>query len=349
LPDAVPPAYAPRTVTIFRIVFAVVAALVLVYAAYLVRSILVLVLVAGFLAVGLDPAVRAFERLGLKRGFAVAVLFVAILLFLGGFLFAVIPPLVEQVTNFAAHLPKYVQDLSETNPRVERFIIQNDIPDKLRAATENAPTLIGGSLGTLIGVAGSVIGSIFKMLTVLVLTIYFVMSLQQIREGTLKLIPRTKRERAKVLLDPMLEKVGGYVAGNLAISLIAGLLAFIFLALAHVPFPVALALWVAIADLIPLVGATLGAIPSVVVAFVGSIPLGIATIIYFVVYQQTENYLIAPRVMTRAVDLSPAAVLLAALIGASLLGFVGALMAIPAAASLKLIMQEIVLPVAERG
>ncbi|MEA2508365.1 MAG: hypothetical protein QOG21_447 [Actinomycetota bacterium] len=341
--------YGPRTVTVFRIVFAVVAALVLVYAAYLVRSILVLVLVAGFLAVGLDPAVRAIERFGLKRGAAVAALFVAIVLFIGGFLFAVIPPLVQQVTNFAAHLPAYVQDLAHTNPRVERFIVENNIPDKLRAATQNAPTLIGGSLATLVGVAGSVIGSVFKVLTVLVLTIYFVMSLQRIRTGTLRLIPLSRRERATALMDPMFEKVGGYVAGNLAISLIAGALAFIFLALTHVPFPVALALWVAIADLIPLVGATLGAVPSVIVAFVGSIPLGIATIVYFIVYQQAENYLIAPRVMTRTVDLSPAAVLLAALIGASLLGFVGALMAIPAAASLKLIMQEIVLPMAERG
>ncbi|MEA2507234.1 MAG: hypothetical protein QOH48_1852 [Actinomycetota bacterium] len=343
-----PPAYAPRTVTVFRIVFAVVAALVLVYAAYLVRSILVLVVVSGFLAVGLDPAVRALERFGLSRGIAVAAVFVGILLFIGGFLFAVIPPLVQQVTNFAAHLPKYVQDLSKTNPRVERFIAANNIPDKLRAATQSAPTIIGGSLATIIGVAGSVIGSIFKMVTVLVLTIYFVMSLSRIRKGTLRLIPRTKRERATLLLDPMLEKVGGYVAGNLAVSLIAGLLSFIFLALAHIPFPVALALWVAIADLIPLVGATLGAVPSIVVAFVGSIPLGIATIVYFIVYQQTENYLIAPRVMTKAVDLSPAAVLLAALIGASLLGFVGALMAIPAAASIKLVMQEIVLPATDR-
>jgi predicted PurR-regulated permease PerM len=343
------PVYAPRTLTVFRIVFSVVGALVLVYAAYLVRSILVLVLVAGFLAVGLDPAVRAIERFGLSRGVAVAALFVVVVLFLGGFLFAVIPPLVEQVTHFAAHLPNYVQDLAHHNPRVERFILQNDIPDKLRAATKSAPTLIGGSLATLIGVAGSVIGSVFKVLTVLVLTIYFLMSLHRIRRGTLRLIPLSRRERATALVDPMLEKVGGYVAGNLAISLIAGAMAFIFLALAHVPFPVALALWVAIADLIPLVGATLGAIPAVIVAFVGSIPLGIATIVYFIVYQQTENYLIAPRVMTRAVDLSPAAVLLAALIGASLLGFVGALMAIPAAASLKLIMQEIVLPMAERG
>lgn len=348
MPNGVSPDHGPRTVTVIRMVIVVVATLLLLWAIYLVRSVLVLVLVAGFLAIGLDPAVRALERFGLSRGIAVAVMFVGILLFIGGFLFAVIPPLVSQVTNFAAHLPKYVQDLSKTNPRVEQFIAENDIPDKLRAATKNAPTIIGGSLATLLGVAGSVIGSLFKILTVLVLTIYFVMSLSRIREGTLRLIPRTKRERATQLLDPMLEKVGGYVAGNLAISLIAGLLAFIFLALAHVPFPVALALWVAIADLIPLVGATLGAIPSIIVAFVVSIPIGIATIAYFIVYQQAENYLIAPRVMTKAVDLSPAAVLLAALIGASLLGFVGALMAIPAAASIKLVMQEIVQPVAER-
>ncbi|MDP9223165.1 MAG: AI-2E family transporter [Actinomycetota bacterium] len=342
-----PPPYAPRTVTVFRIVFSVVAALVLVYAAYLVRSTLVLVVVAAFLAVGLDPAVRGLERLGLKRGQAIAALFVGIVLVVGGFLFAVIPPLVGQVTSFATNLPGYIQDVAHSNPRVERFVIENDIPNKLRAATKSAPTLIGGSLGALLGVAGSVIGTIFKMLTVLVLTIYFMLSLARIRTGTLRLIPKSNRGRATELLDPILEKIGGYVAGNIAISIIAGVLAFVFLSLAHVPFPVALALWVAIADLIPLVGATLGAVPAVIVAFVGSIPLGIATVIYFIVYQQAENYLIAPRVMTKAVDLSPAAVLLAALIGASLLGFVGALMAIPAAASLKLVMQEIVLPSVE--
>jgi predicted PurR-regulated permease PerM len=151
------------------------------------------------------------------------------------------------------------------------------------------------------------------------------------------------------LLDQILTKIGSYIAGNVIISVIAGITSFIFLIAAGMPFPVALALWVAIADLIPMVGATLGAIPAVIVSFFVSLPVGIATLIFFVVYQQVENYVIAPRVMKKAVDLSPAAVLLSALIGASLLGVVGVLMAVPAAAAVKLLVQELVVPEAEKA
>ncbi len=184
-------------------------------------------------------------------------------------------------------------------------------------------------------------------MTVIVLTIYFLSSFSHIREGSMKLVPKSKRARFKELSDPILEKIGGYVAGQITVALTSGFLAFAFLGLIGVPYPVALALWVSIAGLIPLVGATLGAIPAVIVAFFDSFGPGIGTLIYFLAYQQIENYVIAPRVMRRAVDISPAAVLLAALIGASLLGFVGALIAIPAAAAIKLIAQEVVMPRAE--
>jgi predicted PurR-regulated permease PerM len=337
----------PSTIVIVRIVVTIAATLILLYAAYLIRSVLILIFVAAFLAVGLDPVVRQLERLKLSRGQAVAVLFLGILLFLTAFVAAVVPPLVQQVTTFATNLPSYVTDLAHSNPRIERWVTANDIAGKLRNATQSAPAIIAGSLGRVLGIAGSVLASLFNALTVLVLTIYFLLSLSRIRTGTLRLVPRTKRERTSALLDPILQKIGSYIAGNIAISVIAGLLAFIFMTVARVPFPLALALWVAIADLIPLVGATLGAIPAVIVAAFASIPLGIATVVYFIFYQQVENYLIAPRVMTQAVDLSPAAVLLAALIGASLLGFVGALMAIPAAAAIKLITHELLLPRAE--
>ena len=151
------------------------------------------------------------------------------------------------------------------------------------------------------------------------------------------------------MADPILTKIGGYIAGNFVVSVVAGTVSFIFLVIAGVPYPVALALWVAIADLIPLVGATLGAVPAVIVAFFVSVPVGIATLIFFFIYQQFENYVVAPRVMTKAVDLSPAAVLLSALIGAGLLGVVGVLMAVPAAAAIKLIVQEVVVPQAEKA
>jgi predicted PurR-regulated permease PerM len=334
----------PSARLIFRIVITISATLLFLYAVYLVRSVLVLVVVAGFLAVGLDPAVRRLQTWGLKRGQAVAAILVGTIIFIVAFFAAVVPPLVEQVTHFATNLPHYVQDIAHHNPRIQQYVTDHDLADRLRESTSKVPTALLGSFGTVVGVAGSVLGAIFKAVTVIVLTLYFSNSLDKIKTGSLKLVPASKRERFEELAEPILLKIGGYIAGNIGISLIAGALAFAFLAIARVPFPVALALWVAIADLIPLVGASLGAIPAIIVAFFGSVPLGIATIVYFIVYQQAENYFIAPRVMNKAVDLSPAAVLLSALIGASLLGVLGALMAIPAAAAIKLLVQELVVP-----
>jgi len=189
--------------------------------------------------------------------------------------------------------------------------------------------------------------ALFNGITILVLTIYFTMSLSRIRSGSLKLVPKSRRTRVGELADPILEKIGGYIAGQITVAFIAAILSLIFLTVTGVPFPIALSLWVLLAALIPLVGATLGAIPAVIVAFFDSSTLGIATLVFFLIYQQVENYVIAPKVMNKAVDISPAAVLLAALVGGTLLGFVGALMAIPAAAAIKLIVQEVVLPKAE--
>ncbi|MFN2594634.1 MAG: AI-2E family transporter [Actinomycetota bacterium] len=337
----------PSTATVVRIVVTTVLVLAIIYAIYQVRSVLILALVALFLAVGLDPAVRILERRGLKRGQAVTLIFVASILFIAGFIAAVVPPLISQVAHFASNLPHYVQDLADKNPRIARFVSENDISTKLKDATSHVPSIIGGSLGKVVGVAGSVASAFFNMLTVFVLTIYFLLSLAKIREGSLRLVPRSERERVAKLVDPILEKVGAYVGGNIATSIIAGAVSFIFLISARVPYPVALALWVAIADLIPLVGATLGAIPAVIVAFFASPLQGIATVVFFIIYQQVENYFVVPRVMKKAVDLSPAAVLVAALVGAGLLGFVGALMAIPAAAALKIVVHEVVVPRSE--
>ena len=339
----------PTTATVFRVVFAAAGAFLILYCLYKVRSVLLLVFVAGFLAVGLDPAVTWLEKKGVKRGLAVAIVFVSLLLFLVGFVAAVVPPLVEQVTNFATNLPEYIDNLAKRNDRIADYVRENDIADKLRESVGSSTSQIGGSLGTVVGVAGSVLGKIFNALTVIVLTIYFSLSLRRAREGSLKLVPKTRRDRVRELADPILEKIGSYIGGNVAVSIVAGVVSFIFFAIAGVPFPVALALWVAIADLIPLVGATVGMVPAVIVAFFVGWPLGVATLVFFLIYQQIENYVIVPRVMTKAIDISPAAVLLAALIGGSLLGFVGALIALPFAAALKLLAQEVVLPRMEQG
>jgi predicted PurR-regulated permease PerM len=338
------PAEGFTALTIVRTVAIVVLTLVVLYAVYLVRHVLVLVVVAAFFAIGLDPAVRRLERLNLRRGQAVALIFLAAIAFIVAFAVAVIPPLVRQVTSFATDLPGYVEDLADRYPRIREWMVENDIPQRLEEAVSNVPAAISGSVGNVVGIAGSILSVLFNLLTVLILTIYFMLSLSHIREGSLRLVPMSRRKRVSELLDPVLEKIGGYIAGQLTVAVIGGVAAGIFLGVLGVPFPIALALWVAIASLIPLVGATIGAIPAVIVAMFDSVGLGLGTLVYFLVYQQLENYFIHPRVMTRAVDISPAAVLLAALIGGSLLGFVGALMAIPAAASIKLVVQEIVLP-----
>ncbi|MQB00716.1 MAG: AI-2E family transporter [Actinobacteria bacterium] len=334
----------PSNATVVRVVLITLGILLLASAAYRVRSVLFLVLVAAFLAIGMDPAVRRLERWKIKRGWAVTLILLAVVAFIAAFIAAVVPRLVEQITQFASDLPDYVEDIGERYPRIQDYIEKNDIPNQLRDVTQQLPSTISGSIGSVLGFAGSVVGALFSLITVLVLTIYFLLSLSHIREGSLKMVPKSRRERVKTLMDPILEKIGGYIAGQIVVALIGGVLAFVFLWAMGVPSPVALALWVTIAALIPLIGATIGAIPAVIVAFVNSTTTGIIVLLYFIVYQQIENYAIAPRVMTKAVDVSPAAILVAALIGGTLLGFVGALMAIPAAAAIRIIFQEVLLP-----
>ncbi|HEX2062607.1 MAG TPA: AI-2E family transporter, partial [Thermoanaerobaculia bacterium] len=175
----------PSAGTIFKTAFIVFVAFavgsILVYCLYRVRSVLLLVFVAAFLAIGLDPAVGWLESKKIKRGWAVTLIFLAVVLVLVGFVASVVPPLVEQATNFATNLPDYVDNLAERNQRIAEFVRDNDIAERLRQAVSDVPSQVGGSLGTIAGVAGSILGTIFNVLTVIVLTIYFSLSLRRAR------------------------------------------------------------------------------------------------------------------------------------------------------------------------
>ena len=339
----------PSTRTVVRVVVTVAATVLLLFAAYKVRNILTLALVALFLAIGLDPAVRKLQSLGMRRTWAMTTIFLGFLLLVGVFILLLVPPLVKQIVEFATHLPAVVQNLADENARVREWVQNNDIPAKLQQAVSDIPAVIGGSLASILGIAGSIATAIFSVVTVAILTAYFSSGLLGMHEGVLKLVPKARRARVTLLLDRVIEKIGTYIAGQVTVAAIAGLTAGIWLTIIRVPYSVALGMFVAFAALIPMVGATLGAIPACAIALFNSVPQGIASIAFFVVYQQLENTLISPRIMTRAVGLSPAAVLLSALIGGSLLGFVGALMAIPTAASVKIIFQEVVFPLTERS
>jgi predicted PurR-regulated permease PerM len=252
-----------------------------------------------------------------------------------------VPPLISQGNDLIQNLPNYIEDLKR-NETLRELNDQYDIIDRLRTAA--TADNITGAIGGVWGGAQFIFGALFNMLTVFVLTIYFMGAFDRVKEGAYRLAPKSRRERVRLIGDEILAKVGSYMAGALSIALIAGTSTFIFLAFADVVYPYALAVVVAVTDLIPQVGATIGAIVVTIVGFATSVPVGIACIVFFIVYQQVENFLIYPKVMRRAVKVSDLAAIVAALLGFALLGIVGALIAIPAAAAIQLIVREVVLP-----
>ena len=189
-----------------------------------------------------------------------------------------------------------------------------------------------------------VFGALFSALTLLILTLYFLSSLPTIKAHAYRLVPRSRRARVGLLTDEILTRVGGYVAGAIAIASIAATLTFTMLVTLGVDYPVALALLVFLTGLIPLIGATIGAVIIVTVSLFTSVQVGIIVAVYYLIYQQVENYVLYPRVMKRSVDVSPAATVVAVLIGGSLLGVLGALLAIPIAAAVQLVLNEVVSP-----
>jgi predicted PurR-regulated permease PerM len=312
-----------------------------VMAVYSVRAVLVRVFIALFVAVSLDPAVRWLTRHGVRRSYAVTVIFLLVVLFLVGFVWSVAPPLAKQATNLANDIPGYAQQLAKRSQTYREFTDRYGLTQKITDYVGSLPAKVGSDM---FGLAQRFLGALLNLLLIVVLSIYFMADLPRIRRGVVRLAPSARRPQVALAVNIVVDKVGGYMIGNLIISLFAGASTFLCLSLAGVPFALPLAFFVAITDLVPMVGATLGAAGCVLVALftVDLWPGAIVVTIFFIAYQQLENYLIAPRVLRNTVDLSSVVVLLAALIGGSLLGAVGALMAIPVAAAAKVLVTPMV-------
>jgi predicted PurR-regulated permease PerM len=304
------------------------------YGVYLVRTILVLVLIALFVAISFEPLVARLIRRGMPRPAAVAVVMGVLILLLGAFVWSVVPPVAEQTGRLLGDLPGYLSRLSEQYRPVREVTDRYHLTDRLTALAANLP---GKLAGGAVGFFQQFVGAVTSGFTVLVLAIYFMADLPRLRRGLLALFPPRHRERVGGIVDVVVEKVGGYMIGNIIISVFAGLSSFGCLAALRVPFAVPLAVTVALADLIPMIGATLGAAVCVLVtAFtVGVWPQAVVVLIFFLLYQQVENYLLVPRVYRNTVNMPSAAVLLVALTGGTLLGLAGAIMAIPIAATIK--------------
>jgi predicted PurR-regulated permease PerM len=306
------------------------------YALYVVRSILVLVVIALFVAVSLDPAVRWLIKRGVRRSVAVTIVIAFVLGLFAVFIWSIVPPLVEQGGRLFSDLPGYLKTLSKESRAVREITDRYNLTGRLTALVADLPArLAGGAFGFV----QRFFGALLSTVTVLVLTIYFMADMPRMRRGLVRLFPHRRRPQVAEIVNVVVDKVGGYMIGNLIISLFAGVSTFICLELVGVPFALPLSVTVAITDLIPMIGATLGAAICVLVsAFTVDLwPRAVIVLIFFIVYQQVENYLIAPRVLRNTVDLSSVVVLLAALIGGSVLGVVGAIMAIPIVAAVKVV------------
>ncbi|HEX6843936.1 MAG TPA: AI-2E family transporter, partial [Actinomycetota bacterium] len=220
------------------------------------------------------------------------------------------------------------------------YLARTDAAEQVRAFIKDLPNRIGSSFGTVLGLAGQVGAAIFAVLTVVILTGYLLASLPRLRRTATIVVPPEHRDRAEAAIDRSVARIGAYVAGNAVTSVVCAVTTVAGLMLLRVPFAVPLGIWAGFADLIPIVGPYVGAAPAVIVAFFVSPTLGVFTALFFLAYQQVENYVLVPRVMRNAVHLSPAAVILSTLIGAKLAGFAGALLALPLAATLKVVIVE---------
>jgi predicted PurR-regulated permease PerM len=308
-----------------------------------VGSILILVVVAMFIAVGLNPLVEFFERRHLARPVAVLLVILLALGALAAFVFALVPVLSEQIGQLAANVPTWIHDLRH-NPTIEHYDQKYDILNHLQ------DFLTSGALpkkvfGGIVGVGLAVVTALVNVFIIIVLTLYFIASLPSIKRGAYRLAPASRRDRVTELGDRILANVGGYVLGAFAVAVIAGLASLVFLFIVGLgQYAVALALVVTILDVIPMIGATLGAVIVTAIGFATDLQTGIACAVFYIVYQQVENYLIYPRVMATSVDIPGWLIVISALIGATLLGVVGALLAIPTAAAVLLLVREVLLP-----
>ena len=302
------------------------------------RSVLILIGLALFIAAGLDPMVSWLTRRRVPRWAAVITVLLACAGVIAAFIAAAIPPLAAQATELTHQLPHYLHALQDHNSQLGKLNVRYHLQKRLTSLiTSRGSDLIGGVLG-----AGElVLSAATSVFVVVVLTVYFLVSMPRIKLFAYRLAPQSRRTRVILIGDEIFTKVGGYVLGNVLTSAIAGLGSYIWMLVFGVPYPVLLALLVALLDLIPVIGSSIGGAIVVLVALSVSLPVAIATLCFYVAYRLAEDYLLVPRIMGRTVQVPAVVTVVAVLLGAALMGIIGALVAIPAAAALRLLIHEV--------
>jgi predicted PurR-regulated permease PerM len=331
-----------RLRTVLSLLATIVAVAVVLEVIWIARHVLTWILISLFLALALNPAVEWLQRRGIKRrGWATAITYVVALGVIVAIGLTFVPTLVNQVNDFVQKLPDYAHDITHGQGRLGFLETKYHIQERIESAVKDGgATKVLGLSGVAVSVAKGVITIVVATVTILFMTFFMLLEGPKWVERFYGLLPERSRPRWRKVGSDVYRTVGGYVTGNLLISLIAGGLTTLVLLIMGVPYAVALGLIVAILDLIPLAGATIAAILIGIVAFLHSIPAGIVVVVFFVVYQQVENHLLQPVIYGRTVQLSPLAVLISILIGAELAGILGALGAIPVAGSIQVLIVD---------
>jgi predicted PurR-regulated permease PerM len=332
----VPTPEAPRRPVPWRTIWATILCVVLtglaIIAVQHLARIITWLLIAAFFAVVLSPPVDFLvRRLRFRRALATLAVFLTGVVLFAAMLYAFIRPLVDQAQEVSDKFPAYVADAKAGRGTIGRIVKRYDLDRRVEENKDRWQQSINGLGDNSVKILRGVGNAVAAALTIFVLAFLMILEGPKMLKGGLNALSPPVRERVRRVAGDCAKAVTGYMAGNLLISAIAGLATFLFLLIARVPFRGVLALWVAFADLIPLVGATLGAIPTVGVAFLHSVPAGIATIVFYVLYQQFENHVLQVTIMARTVSLNPLVVLVSVLAGVELFGLLGALLAIPAA------------------
>jgi predicted PurR-regulated permease PerM len=314
-------------------------------------QVFVLIVISLFFAMGLNPAVLFIEKRGLSRAKAVAATVSLVIGFVGVFIWIAAPLIIDQVNALINNAPQLISDLKNNSTINELNInygIVDTVQNRVEASIKDGKFVIG-AFGGVIGVGKAVISGAFSVLTILVLTLYFLAALPTITKDAYRLVPASRRERVAKISDAIIFRVGAFVGGQITISFFASIFIFILGFALDLPYKSALALVVFVCGLIPLIGHFIGMTIVTLIALTVSPLIAAIALASYIIYVQFENYILTPRVMKRALSIPALVTIIAALIGTSLLGLVGGILAVPIAAAVLLILDEVVYPKADKN
>ncbi|MEV4433039.1 AI-2E family transporter [Streptomyces sp. NPDC049555] len=305
-----------------------------------ISGLLTLLLLALFVAISLEPVVAWLAGRRLGRGRAVAVVVLGLLAVVAGFLALVIPPVSREVAALVDAVPKWLQELHDHHSTLGR------LEDRYHLITRTREQLGGGAavLGGLLGAGHVVLSALTGTVLVVVLTVYFMAGMAQLKRFAYRFVPQTRRATVVGLTEEILWRVGRYMLGNVVTSAIAGLATFLWCIVLDVPYAAALGVLVALLDMVPVVGSTVGGVVVSLVALSVSFPVALGTAGFYIGFRLAEDYLIMPKAMSYALALPPLVTVVAVVIGGALLGVVGALIALPVAAGIGIVLEEAAFP-----